>query len=128
VGRREGGPHTESYTYLSSAGDWGMGRVNSRQTAQIVHGRRKLLKTQCTQVRSVQDHGTLFYHIQSEEFRTPIVMINGETSRDLEFSKLLSLHPHRGQRTRRCLGCATGGSGEVGIGEHSSWGGLTTYT
>lgn len=24
------------------------------------------------------------------------------------------------------LGCATGGSGEVGIGEHSSWGGLTT--
>nr|GEU38184.1 hypothetical protein [Tanacetum cinerariifolium] len=25
--RREGGPHTESHTYLSSAGDWGMGRV-----------------------------------------------------------------------------------------------------
>ncbi|CAN4117914.1 unnamed protein product [Withania somnifera] len=40
-----------------------------------------------------------------------------------------SLHFHLtpiGQRTRRCLGCATGSSGEVGIGEHSSWGGLTT--
>ncbi|KAL1831495.1 hypothetical protein ACET3Z_001146 [Daucus carota] len=40
-----------------------------------------------------------------------------------------SLHFHLtpiGQRTRRCLGYATGGSGEVGIGEHSSWGGLTT--
>ena len=32
----------------------------------------------------------------------------------------------QGQKTHRCLGCATGGSGEVGIGEHSSWGGLTT--
>nr|GEY16593.1 ribonuclease H protein [Tanacetum cinerariifolium] len=30
-----------------------------------------------------------------------------------------------GQRTRRCLGCATGGSGEVEIGENSSWVGLT---
>nr|GFB29712.1 NADH dehydrogenase [ubiquinone] iron-sulfur protein 2 [Tanacetum cinerariifolium] len=25
--RREGGPHTELHTYLSSMGDWGMGRV-----------------------------------------------------------------------------------------------------
>ncbi|GMN25730.1 hypothetical protein TIFTF001_051462 [Ficus carica] len=40
-----------------------------------------------------------------------------------------SLHFHLtpiGQKPHRCLGCATGGSGEVGIGEHSSWGGLTT--
>ncbi|KAK5769969.1 hypothetical protein PVK06_050054 [Gossypium arboreum] len=40
-----------------------------------------------------------------------------------------SLHFHLtpiGQRTPCRLGCATGGSGEVGIGEHSSWGGLTT--
>ncbi|AES86353.1 hypothetical protein MTR_4g006070 [Medicago truncatula] len=29
----------------------------------------------------------------------------------------------KGQRTHRCFGCDTGGSGEVGIGEHSSWGG-----
>ncbi|KAF9620751.1 hypothetical protein IFM89_014355 [Coptis chinensis] len=33
---------------------------------------------------------------------------------------------HQGQRTCRYLGYATGGSGEVGIGEHSSWGRLTT--
>nr|GEW04295.1 DNA-directed RNA polymerases IV and V subunit 2-like [Tanacetum cinerariifolium] len=31
-----------------------------------------------------------------------------------------------GQRTRRCLGCATGGYGEIEIGEYSSWGGITT--
>lgn len=35
VGRREGGPHTESHTYLSSAGDWGMGRVNSPGAGKI---------------------------------------------------------------------------------------------
>ncbi|KAK5769856.1 hypothetical protein PVK06_049896 [Gossypium arboreum] len=32
---REGGPHTESHTYLSSAGDWGMGRVNSPGAEKI---------------------------------------------------------------------------------------------
>ncbi|KAI5661445.1 hypothetical protein M9H77_20768 [Catharanthus roseus] len=48
----------------------------------------------------------------------------------LEFSKLLWLHPCRGKepvailnvlRTRRYLDCATGGSREVEIREHSSW-------
>ncbi|KAK8937094.1 hypothetical protein KSP39_PZI012662 [Platanthera zijinensis] len=44
----------------------------------------------------------------------------------LVFDPLSHYERPQGQRTRRCLGCATGSSGEVGIGEHSSWGGLTT--
>ncbi|XP_020592059.1 uncharacterized protein LOC110032695 [Phalaenopsis equestris] len=56
-------------------------------------------------------------------------MRKGSSRRDLildsqDFCR--SIPAPQGQRTRRCLGCATGGSGEVGIGEHSSWGGLTT--
>uniref|UniRef100_A0A3Q7IU36 Reverse transcriptase Ty1/copia-type domain-containing protein n=1 Tax=Solanum lycopersicum TaxID=4081 RepID=A0A3Q7IU36_SOLLC len=35
VGKREGGPHTESHTYLSNAGDWGMGRINSPGAGKI---------------------------------------------------------------------------------------------
>ncbi|KAI3904109.1 hypothetical protein MKW92_049819 [Papaver armeniacum] len=32
----------------------------------------------------------------------------------------------QGKRTRGCLGRATRGFGEIVIGEHSNWGGLTT--
>ncbi|CAN4087048.1 unnamed protein product [Withania somnifera] len=73
-------------------------------------------------VRMPQLHTSLHFHL------TPIVMINGSSRRDLLLnSQKTSVAPSpQGQRTRRCLGCATGSSGEVGIGEHSSWGGLTT--
>ncbi|MFS7980189.1 hypothetical protein Hanom_Chr10g00936461 [Helianthus anomalus] len=73
-------------------------------------------------VRMPQLHTSLHFHL------THIVMINGSSRRDLLLNsqkKFVAPSP-QGQRTRRCLGCATGGSGEVGIGEHSSWGGLTT--
>ena len=72
-------------------------------------------------VRMPQLHTSLHFHL------TPIVMINGSSRRDLLLnSQNFCRSIPEGQRTRRCLGCATGGSGEVGIGEHSSWGGLTT--
>ena len=72
-------------------------------------------------VRMPQLHTSLHFHL------TPIVMINGSSRRDLLLnSQNFCRSILKGQRTRRYLGCATGGSGEVGIGEHSSWGGLTT--
>jgi len=70
-----------------------------------------------------QLHTSLRFHL------TPIVMINGSSRRDLLLNSqnfCRSIPAGAGQRTRRCLGCATGSSGEVEIGEHSSWGGLTT--
>ena len=72
-------------------------------------------------VRMPQLHTLLHFHL------TPIVMINGSSRRDLIcILKTSVAPPRRGQRTRRFLGSATVGSGEVRIGEHSSWGGLTT--
>nr|VDD65922.1 unnamed protein product [Brassica oleracea] len=72
-------------------------------------------------VRMPQLHTSLHFHL------TPIVMINGSSRRDLLLNSQNFCPPSpQGRRTRCCLGCATGGSGEVGIGEHSSWGGLTT--
>ena len=72
-------------------------------------------------VRMPQLHTLLHFHL------TPIVMINGSSRRDLIcILKTSVAPPQRGQRTRRRLGSATGGSGEVRIGEHSSWGGFTT--
>lgn len=72
-------------------------------------------------VRMPQLHTLLHFHL------TPIVMINGSSRRDLIcILKTSVAPPRRGQRTRCCLGSATGGSGKVRIGEHSSWGGLTT--
>ncbi|KAL5697130.1 hypothetical protein ACHQM5_031017 [Ranunculus cassubicifolius] len=75
-------------------------------------------------VRMPQLHTSLHFHL------TPIVMINGSSRRDLLLDSQTSVAPSpQGQRTRPWLGCQagdTGGSGEVGIGEHSSWGGLTT--
>jgi hypothetical protein len=72
-------------------------------------------------VRMPQLHTSLHFHL------TPIVMINGSSRRDLLLNSKTSVATFpQGQRTHRCLGCATGGFGEVGIGEHSSWGGLTT--
>ncbi|KAI5342593.1 hypothetical protein L3X38_010468 [Prunus dulcis] len=67
-------------------------------------------------VRMPQLHTSLHFHL------TPIVMINGSSSRDLLLnSQNFCRSTPPGQKTHRCLGCATGGSGEVGIGEHSSW-------
>lgn len=67
-------------------------------------------------VRMPQLHTSLHFHL------TPIVMINGSSRRDLLLNSqnFCRSIPPQGQRTRRCLGCATGGSGEVEIGEHSS--------
>ncbi|KAK9082535.1 hypothetical protein Syun_031839 [Stephania yunnanensis] len=72
-------------------------------------------------VRMPQLHTSLHFHL------TPIVMINGSSRRDLLLdSQNFCRSIPAGAFCRRCLGCATGESGEVGIGEHSSWGGLTT--
>ena len=72
-------------------------------------------------VRMPQLHTSLHFHL------TPTVMINGSSRHDLLLnSQNFCRSIPEGQRTRRCLDCATEGSGEVGIGEHSSWGGLTT--
>ena len=73
-------------------------------------------------VRMPQLHTSLHFHL------TPIVMINDSSScHDLLLnSQNFCRSIPEGQRTRRCLGCATRGFGEVEIGEHSSWGGLTT--
>ncbi|GFP87790.1 hypothetical protein PHJA_000922700 [Phtheirospermum japonicum] len=67
-------------------------------------------------------HTSLHFHL------TPIVTINDSSRRDLLLNSQNCCRsmPVRAE-TRRCLGCATGSSGEVGIGEHSSWGELTTY-
>ncbi|KAI3845962.1 hypothetical protein MKW92_012370 [Papaver armeniacum] len=62
-------------------------------------------------VRMPQLHTSLHFHL------TPIVMINGSSHRDLLLdSQNFCRSIPAGARTRRCLGCATGGFGEVGIG------------
>ncbi|MCD9641184.1 hypothetical protein HAX54_027145 [Datura stramonium] len=66
-------------------------------------------------VRMPQLHTSLHFHL------TPIVMINACLA-DLQNSQKLVAPSRRGREPCRCLGCATGSSGEVGIGEHSSWG------
>ena len=72
-------------------------------------------------VRMPQLHTSLHFHL------TPIVMINGSSRRDLLLnSQNFCRSIPAGAENPSLLGCATGGSGEVGIGEHSSWGGLTT--
>ncbi|KMS93377.1 hypothetical protein BVRB_032100, partial [Beta vulgaris subsp. vulgaris] len=61
-------------------------------------------------------HTSMQFHL------TPIVMINSLSRRDLLFQNFCRSTPTpQGQRTRRFLSCAIGGSGEVGIGEHSSF-------
>ncbi|KAF9595085.1 hypothetical protein IFM89_036974 [Coptis chinensis] len=59
-------------------------------------------------VRMPQLHTSLHFHL------TPIVMINGSSHRDLllDSQNFMRSIP-RAARTRRYLGCATGGSGEV---------------
>ena len=67
-------------------------------------------------VRMLQLRTSLHFHF------TPIVMINYSLAVTFSlFYGFLSVAPSpQGHRTRGCLGCATGGSGEVGIREHSS--------
>ena len=72
-------------------------------------------------VRMPQLHTSLHFHL------TPIVMINGSSRRDLildyqDFCRSIPAGAENPSPSRLC--CR--GSGEVGIGEHSSWGGLTT--
>uniref|UniRef100_A0A8S0WMA9 Uncharacterized protein n=1 Tax=Spirodela intermedia TaxID=51605 RepID=A0A8S0WMA9_SPIIN len=84
---------------------------------QLNNENRWRMPDRIDQVMMPQLHTSLHFHL------TPIVMINGSSCRDLILDSQYFCHSiPAGQRTRRCLGYATGGSGEVGIGEHSSWG------
>ena len=72
-------------------------------------------------VRMPQLHTSLHFHL------TPIVMINGSSRRDLllnsqNFCRSIPAGAENPSLSRLCYRS----SGEVGIGEHSSWGGLTT--
>lgn len=67
-------------------------------------------------VRMPQLHTSLHFHL------TPIVMLNGSSRRDLHSNShnfYVAPSP-QGQRTRRGLDCAIGGSGEVGIRREST--------
>lgn len=71
-------------------------------------------------VRMPQLHTSLHFHL------TPIVMINGSSRRDLllnsqNFCRSIPTGAENPLLSRLCYR-----TGEVGIGEHSSWGGLTT--
>lgn len=74
-------------------------------------------------VRMPQLHASLHYfHL------TPIVMRNGSSRRDLllnsqNFCRSIPAGAENPSLSRLCYRRL---SGEVGIGEHSSWGGLTT--
>ncbi|KAJ6429763.1 hypothetical protein OIU84_021211 [Salix udensis] len=68
-----------------------------------------------------QLHTSLHFHL------TPIVMINGSSRRNLLLnSQNFCRSIPAGAENLSLSRLSTGGSGEVGIGEHSSWGGLTT--
>ncbi|KAH0653488.1 hypothetical protein KY289_031166 [Solanum tuberosum] len=73
-------------------------------------------------VRMPQLHTSLHFHL------TPIVMINGSSRRDLllnsqkNFCRSIPAGAENPSLSRLCYRKLW----EVGIGEHSSWGGLTT--